>query len=346
MKSRDYPRPLLMIPLRRCGSHAIRLRLSANSDFYAPYPLHLVDFMPLLKYYGDLADDTNYFRLITDYIGFANTALVRWSDVDLDPVHIFNILKDQKRSIHAINWALLQTSAQRHKAKVAMCKSLDSVHYVDDILDLHEDMLFLNVVRDPRDQISSINRAIIYNFDTYLNTKLWIEAYSKALELEQKYPERVLTVRFEDFIENQEAFLRKVCDFIGIEFMIEMLDISKSTEASDLTHRSALWQSNLSAPIKANVGKFRKTLSLEEIEIIETLCGEMMDRYGYERVTEGKMIITDEMIEIAIADDDANKKMAWNDLEREAPQDYIMRMFRNNYLENLERNHLDTHHSL
>ncbi len=326
-----------MIPLRRCGSHAIRLRLSANSDFYSPYPLHLVDFMPLVKYYGSLEDDTNYFRLVTDYIGFANTSLLRWSDVDLDPVHIFNQIKGEPRSIYTINWALLRYSAQRHDAKVAMCKSLDNIHYVDEFMGQFDELLFLNVVRDPRDQISSINRSIIYNFDTYLNTQLWLSAYEKAYALQQKYPERVLTVRFEDFIANQEDFLRRICEFIDIEFMDEMLDLSNSNEANDISHRSALWATNQSAPIKANVGKFRKTLSLEEIELIETLTGDMMEIYGYERITEGNSVITEETVELAIADDDANRKMAWNDLKTEAPQDFIMRQFRNDFLADLER---------
>lgn len=46
-------KPVLMIPIRRCGSHALRLRLNCSPDFYSPYPLHLVDFMPLLKFYGN-----------------------------------------------------------------------------------------------------------------------------------------------------------------------------------------------------------------------------------------------------------------------------------------------------
>ena len=51
------PRPVMMIPLRRCGSHALRLRLNLSPQFYSPYPLHLVDMMPLLPLYGDLRDD-------------------------------------------------------------------------------------------------------------------------------------------------------------------------------------------------------------------------------------------------------------------------------------------------
>jgi len=65
----NRPVPVLMIPLRRCGSHALRLRLNFNPQFYSPYPLHIVDFMPLLPLYGDLEDDHAYFRLVSDVVG-------------------------------------------------------------------------------------------------------------------------------------------------------------------------------------------------------------------------------------------------------------------------------------
>lgn len=337
MLFREYPRPLLMMPLRRCGSHALRLRLIANPGFFSPYPLHQVDFMPLVKHYGDLSDDINYFQLITDFIGFANTSPVRWSDVDWDPVHVFNSIKDEKRSIHTISWALLLSAGQRKGAEVCMCKSLDNVQYAEELVELFDNMLFLNVVRDPRGQVSSINRAIIHNFDTYLNTKLWCKAYKKASELERKYPDRVLTIRFEDFIANHEEALRMICEFIDIEFLEDMLNISNSSEAKDISKRSALWKSNQSEPIKANVDKFRRNLNMDEIELIETLTGDMMDYYGYERITEGKTVITEEMEEQAVKNHEANRIKAWADLKKKAPQDYIMRKFRNDYLADLER---------
>ena len=63
------PKPVLMIPLRRCGSHALRLRLNLNPEFYSPYPLHIVDFMPIVPLYGSLEDDRAYFRLVSDVVG-------------------------------------------------------------------------------------------------------------------------------------------------------------------------------------------------------------------------------------------------------------------------------------
>ena len=42
---------------------------------------------------------------------------------------------------------------------------------------------------------------------------------------------KVLTVRFEDFISDQEAVLREICTFLGVPFAPEMLDVTRSEEA-------------------------------------------------------------------------------------------------------------------
>src|SRR5262245_56290145 len=84
------PRPVLMIPLRRCGSHALLLRLNFHPGFYSPYPLHIVDFLPLLPRYGDLRDDRTYYRLVVDVIGLQAICIVKWPDVTFDPSEIFD----------------------------------------------------------------------------------------------------------------------------------------------------------------------------------------------------------------------------------------------------------------
>ena len=291
--TQQHPRPVLMIPLRRCGSHALRLRLNANPDFYAPYPLHIVDFMPLLPLYGDLNDDNNYFQLITDVIGLQTGLMVKWPDISLDPVEIFDAVKDERRSIHRIVWEMLFTVARKQGASVVMDKSLDSISYADELLEFFPDMLFLNVVRDPRAQVASMNKAIIHDFHTLLNTRTWVSAYDQAKALAAKYPEKVLTIRYEDFITNQAEIIEQICDFFGIQFNENMLDVSHSNEAKSIAKRSALWESNNSAPIKANVEKFKKSLSDEEIEIIETVAAEHMQYYGYELITAGTADVGD-----------------------------------------------------
>jgi hypothetical protein len=330
------PKPVLMIPIRRCGSHALRLRLNFSPDFYSPYPLHIVDFMPLVKMYGDLANDYNYFQLVIDLIGLQNATMVKWENVALDPVSIFEVVKNRPRSIHSIAWEMLFQAGQKHDARVVMDKSLDNVHYAEELVSLFDDMLFLNVVRDPRAQVHSINRAIIHDFDILLNTLNWVKAHDTARVLAQKYPDKVLTIRYEDFLMGQEAVLRKICHFLGIEFLDSMLDVSSSQEANNISNLSTLWETNSCPPIPAYIDKFKASMTMEEIETIETLAGNHMDYYGYEKMTPAKAQLKEEMLETAKQQSEIKKKQAWTNLQADAPQDYQLRKFRTAYLTMLQ----------
>ena len=329
------PRPVLMIPLRRCGSHALRLRLNASPDFHSPYPLHIVDFMPLVPLYGDLADDRSYFQLVVDVIGLQTASMVKWDGIVFEPVAVFEAVQGEPRSVHRILWELLFQAGARRGAKIVMDKSLDSVHHSRELMALFPDMLFLNVVRDPRAQVASMNRAIIHDFDSYLNAATWVEAHAVGRELAARYPGRVHTLRYEDFLDNQEAVLRHICRFFGIEYLDGMLDVSRSSEARRIAGLSALWESNTSAPVPANADKFKKALSMEEIEVIETLAGELMDYYGYERMTKGRAVFSADFVSLARERNEAKRRQAWQDLIGNNHRGYVLRQFRADYLKSV-----------
>ncbi len=339
------PLPLLMIPLRRCGSHALRLRLNASSQFHSPYPLHIVDFMPLVPLYGDLRDDSAYRQMVRDVVGLQQAIMVQWPGVSFDAEEIYNAIHEEPRSVHRIVWELLLRSAEQHGASVVMDKSLDSVQYAPELMALFPHMRFLNVVRDPRAQVASMNRAIIHDFDTTLNALAWVKAHTTGRALAQSHPDRVLTIRYEDFLSDQETTLRRICQFIGIEFLPQMLDIAASKEAQDLSRMSALWESNCFAPLPANKDKFKTQLQPHEIETIESLAWETMRHYGYECMTEAQAPHPTAVV-LAQCQQQSEKKRreAWEQLQRSAPHDYAARRVRANYLEQV-RQRLQSSHS-
>ncbi len=324
---------VLMIPLRRCGSHALRLRLNFISGFYSPYPLHICDMMPLLPLYRDLADDTNYFQLVADVLGLQSVSLVKWPGVSFEANEFFERIKNRPRSIHAIVNEILKEAASVHKAQVVMDKSLDSIRYWPELMKADPEMLFLNVVRDPRAQVSSMNRAIIYEFDSLLNSQIWVRAFEAAESLKKAHPERVLSIRYEDFIQNEEITLKKVCAFLKLKFVPEMMDISRSEEAQVISKQSALWESNVLAPVKANIDKFKKTLTEAEIECIETVTAPFMKIYGYEPLTKAGFKVDAASLKEAREQSDEKKKLAWAALKKAKPQDYILRKKRADYIE-------------
>ena len=325
----------MMIPLRRCGSHALRLRLNMSPQFYAPYPLHIVDLMPLVPLYGDLASDHACFRLVVDVIGLQAASMVKWPDVAFDPVEIFEAIRHGPRSIHRIVWELLLRAGQRRGAGVVMDKSLDSVHYADELMTLHPDMLFINMVRDPRAQVASMNRAIIHDFDTLLNARTWVAAHHAADHVTARYPDRVLTIRYEDFLSQQQATLEQVCRFLGIDFLPQMVDVAASREARQLSQLSALWSSNSQAPITANIDKFKQQLSDDDIEIIETLAGNHMERYGYTRLSRGGAAVSPEQLASAVERSNQARERAWRELERANFRDFVLRRCRADHLAQL-----------
>lgn len=335
------PTPVLMIPLRRCGSHAIRLRLNINKKFYSPYPLHIIDFMPLVPLYGNLDNDDNYFRLVVDVIGLQATSMVKWDNVTFDPIEIFDVLAKKPRSVHQIVWELLLRAGDQHRASVVMDKSLDSVHYAHELLSLFPSMRFLNVVRDPRAQVASMNRAIIHDFDTLLNALTWRDAHISARFLLDSYPGQVLTIRYEDFLSNQESTLQAICEFLQIEFLPAMLDLTSSKEAQKISKQSALWESNLYPPILANVEKFKKQLTMDEIQIIETITREFMQYYGYSFMTSHNAEITKGLHQVAKENSEARRLQAWRSLQKANSKDFVLRSFRRNYLSMVKQSFAD-----
>ncbi|PHV39189.1 sulfotransferase [Janthinobacterium sp. BJB304] len=333
--SAPRPRPVMMIPLRRCGSHALRLRLNMSPQFFSPYPLHIVDMMPLLDLYGDLQDDRNYFQLVVDVVGLQTVSMVKWPGVVFDPVEIFEAGRHQPRSIHRVGWELLLQAGERQHAQVVMDKALDSVHYTDDLMKLYPEMLFINVVRDPRAQVASMNRAIIHDFDTLLNTQAWVAAHQAADQVMCSHPHRVLTIRYEDFLLQQQATLETICRFLGIDFLPQMLDVTNSQEARQIAQLSSLWSSNCFPPIAGNIEKFKQQLSEHEINLIETMAGKHMDRYGYTRLTSSNARISQDRFAVATEHSSIKRKQAWRKLEQDNFRDYILRRFRIDYLTQL-----------
>lgn len=66
--------------------------------------------------------------------------------------------------MHRIVRELLFQAGAKRGVRVVMDKSPDSVQNTGELMSLFDDLLFLNVVRDPRAQVSSMNKAIIHDF--------------------------------------------------------------------------------------------------------------------------------------------------------------------------------------
>ena len=74
---------------------------------------------------------------------------------------------------------------------------------------------------------------------------------------------------------------------------------------------------------------------MDEIDAIESICGEWMDLYGYERMTKAATHLSPSMLEEARAVSRMKRSEAWVRLKENNFKDFILRRFRADYLSSL-----------
>jgi hypothetical protein len=93
----------------------------------------------------------------------------------------------------------------------------------DKLLRLWPDARFIHLVRDGRDvgmSMIPIGRA----GTMWYGTREWVDAEELWARMSAKLPaERQISVKFEDFAGNSEQQLRRICAFMGVGYMPEML---------------------------------------------------------------------------------------------------------------------------
>lgn len=309
--------------------------LRVSPELSSPYPDHLYwDMQSILPSYGDLANDSAYRLLIRHVVGSYAVALEKWSAPLPDPEEVFQRLRDlPARNLHAVTLEMLRQEAAYGGATVAMDKSPDKIVDWANVMAAWPDMTWLHMQRNPLDQVASMAEAIIYPHDPLLAARLLQESYQASEALAQAHPDRILTVSYENFMEDPWGTLRLICDFAELKPSEEMLDAHKTPQAKAFAARSDLWKSNDRAPDPANIGRGRQRLTPRQIAETETLLRPFMAKNGYVPQTQDDVAIPEQRWAEARAASAALGEDKWTKLAAERPQEYAERMARLRYFE-------------
>lgn len=145
------------------------------------------------------------------------------------------------------------------------------------------DPFFVLIVRNP---YSWCHRAIRRKRPDYrvaptpeeevrLAAEHWANSYRIALEDGRDVP-NVTTVRFEDFVADPEAVVRRLCDFLGLGFDPAMVPRPRQRLPFATLPGDRKWYPLFPDPWLDRVGE-------EEAEAIAGVCGQLAAELGYER---------------------------------------------------------------
>jgi hypothetical protein len=102
-------------------------------------------------------------------------------------------------------------------------------------------------------------------------------------------PDRYREFHYEDLIEDPEATVRSICDYLGLDFHEEMLDYQRTAETFLAEAKNPADHQHLTlAPTKGLVD-WRRSMSSDDVALFEAIAGDTLETVGYQRVSMRKI---------------------------------------------------------
>ncbi|MDK2772953.1 MAG: sulfotransferase [Flavobacterium sp.] len=268
-----------LICSERSGSNLITKLLDNHSQYCGPTPPHLLRvFYPVLTKYKDLDKDENWANFINDIDGFFNAKIGIWQAQFSKE----ELLKIQPRSLAATVNYIYKKEAQIHNKERVFVKEVATYNFFNEISADFSEAKFIWLVRDPRDMALSWSQSPVHRGDIVRAANIWQKNQSETLKLYQQFPDKILWVKYEDLISNQEQELMRICDFLDVDFEEGMVDYHKKKISQENAAQTDNWKNLNQSIIKNNSKKYLKALRKEQIQFIEYVCKNEMEALNYD----------------------------------------------------------------
>ncbi|MFO8099851.1 MAG: sulfotransferase [Salinibacter sp.] len=179
--------------------------------------------------------------------------------------------------------ALGTTYAERSGAEIWGEKTPDHLAHVPAMLRNFPDAAVLCIVRDPRDVCLSL-RDMPWNHDSLPEAAwTWRRYAQKSLRYRDAFSEHFHIIRYEDLLEDPEAELRAVAEWVGVTFDDRMLRFHHQEGGPADTDREP-WKAKMHRPVDpTNKEKWRTHMTAAERAVVEIVAGAALPAYGYPR---------------------------------------------------------------
>lgn len=255
--------------------------LNEHPSIAIPHPPHILkEMVPLEARYGDLRDDRNFRRLVDDTVRLVELHFSPW-DVAISREAVFR--ESPARDVYGVKAAVYDLYRRAKNKRRWGCKSTFVIHYVDRVRRVHPEAKFIHLVRDGRDVAVSARRSVFNHFHPHYVGRLWAREQRLAIELAGRLsPSDMISVRYEDLLDDPAGVLQRLCDFVREDYSEAMLKYHEGGEAKNLANQSRSWENCAKPVLTGNRSKYRSQLSEADVRAFERQAFEELRHYGYE----------------------------------------------------------------
>lgn len=272
--------PFCIIGTERSGTNLLRLILNSHRDIAIPHPPHIMkNFFKLEPLYGDLNNDANFKKLISDVVRSVELHPYPW-EIRIDKE---KILRDAKeRNLINVFFCVYDQYLESTGKKMWGCKSTFMIYHVALIRRYYPKAKFIYMVRDGRDVAVSAKKTIFNHYSVYYTAQLWKKEQEIGIYWLNKLPEtEILLARYEDILSKPEATVKSICAFLGEPYQDSMLNFFDTREAKKSGSISSAWKNTSQPILKNNFQKFSAELKKDEVDLFEAIAGQELDYFSY-----------------------------------------------------------------
>lgn len=161
----------------------------------------------------------------------------------------------------------------------------ENVLHVGTLLEQFPDAVFLHIVRDGRGVAASLLPLRWSVNSVFGAAAVWAEHLGYGLAAEAAQPARVHRVGYEELVREPKRVLARICEFAGLP-VEEQLGTQTRFRVPPATRHQHPLVSRPPDPTRADA--WRNTLSQRQIEIFESIAGDLLAHLGYPLVFAGR----------------------------------------------------------
>ncbi len=228
--------------------------------------------------FGDLADPANR-RKVAEWI--LQTKTTRNERLQMTAEELTEAVVQAPPTLGSLLAACFALNARNQGKARWGDKRPSHVWNLDAIVELFPDAQFVNVIRDPRACVASMNRVGWSWGGVESATEIWQRAIASAAVWRRKFPaDRFLDVHYEKLVTEPKESLQRICGFLGLDpgGIDEMLEYHK-----DPNRPTGTPFKEISKPVSTDsMNSWEERLTGTDLALIEGVLGEDMRRHGYE----------------------------------------------------------------
>jgi hypothetical protein len=271
----SLPDPVVFVGgSERSGTTLLRNMLTAHPSLAVP------DESPFVRsVHWMLAGQSRLHDLDAAWAMIRNTN--RFRQWRLPPEEVESLLREHPPASYDDLMRILFAAYARWRGKPSSGdKTTGNALYFEWLAERFPASRFVHVVRDPRAVCMSRSVQIFNRGGLSGAARHWRSRVAAARAAAARLGDRLLEVRYERLVANPAEELERLCTFIGVPFAPELLNYGRSSEVLPQHHQDV----HAREPLQTDLRRWRQELSRDDISVIETIAGELMEDVGYPRV--------------------------------------------------------------